>query len=101
MEALDLSSYDIVVSSSSAWAHGVLVDPGAVHVCYCHNPFRYAWNARTTALRGRDPATRTALALILKRCRQWDWIAAQRVDRYVANSQMTQARIGRYFGREA
>ena len=44
IESLDLRGYDVVVSSSSAWAHGVLVDPGAVHVCYCHNPFRYAWN---------------------------------------------------------
>jgi hypothetical protein len=86
METLDLGGYDVVISSSSAWAHGVLVDPGAVHVCYCHNPFRYAWNARDAALRGRDPLTRAALAVILNRWRQWDWIAAQRVDRYVANS---------------
>ena len=46
----DLRGYDIVVSSSSAWAHGVIVDEGATHVCYCHNPFRYAWNARDETL---------------------------------------------------
>ena len=101
MEALDLSSYDVVISSSSAWAHGVLVDPEAVHVCYCHNPFRYAWNARDATLAKRDPATRAALAVILKRWRQWDFIAAQRVDRYVANSETTRRRINRYFNREA
>jgi glycosyltransferase involved in cell wall biosynthesis len=101
MEAIDLSAYDVVISSSSAWAHGVLVHPEAVHVCYCHNPFRYAWNARDTTLARRDPLTRTALALILKRWRHWDWIAAQRVDTYVANSETTRRRIHRYFSRDA
>ena len=101
MEALDLSSYDVVVSSSSAWAHGVLVDPGAVHVCYCHNPFRYAWNAREQTLAGRNLLTRAALGVILKRWRMWDFVAAQRVDRYVANSETTRRRIHRYFHRDA
>ena len=101
MEALDLSEYDVVISSSSAWAHGVLVDPEAVHVCYCHNPFRYAWNARDSTLVRRDPVTRAALAVILKRWRQWDFIAAQRVDGYIANSEMTKRRIARYFSRDA
>ena len=101
MEALDLSGYDLVVSSSSAWAHGVIVDEGAVHVCYCHNPFRYAWNARETALAGRGPLGRAALSAVLSRWRQWDWIAAQRVDRYIANSYTTQRRVSRYFNRDA
>ena len=54
IESLDLRGYDVVVSSSSAWAHGVLVDPGAVHVCYCHNPFRYAWSEREATLAARN-----------------------------------------------
>ena len=82
------------VSSSSAWAHGVLVDPGAVHVCYCHNPFRYAWTEREATLEARHPVARPALRVLLNRWRQWDWIAAQRVDRYVANSHVTAARCG-------
>lgn len=101
MEAMDLSGYDVVVSSSSAWAHGVLVDPDAVHVSYCHNPFRYAWNAREQTLSGRDPVTRAALGVVLKRWRMWDFVAAQRVDRYVANSETTRKRILRYFDRES
>jgi glycosyltransferase involved in cell wall biosynthesis len=101
MEALDLSGYDVVVSSSSAWAHGVIVDPEAVHVCYCHNPFRYAWNARDQTLAGRDPLSRAALGVILKRWRMWDFIAAQRVDRYVSNSETTRRRIQRYFDRDS
>jgi glycosyltransferase involved in cell wall biosynthesis len=99
IESFDLRSYDVVISSSSAWAHGVLVDPGAVHVCYCHNPFRYAWTEREATLRARNALVRPALRLLLNRWRQWDWIAAQRVDRYVANSRVTAARIERYFGR--
>ena len=101
IESLDLRGYDIVISSSSAWAHGVLVDPGAVHVCYCHNPFRYAWNEREATLSARSFLTRGPLRALLSRWRQWDWIAAQRVDTYVANSAITAARIRRYFGRES
>jgi glycosyltransferase involved in cell wall biosynthesis len=101
IESFDLRGYDTVISSSSAWAHGVLVDPGAVHVCYCHNPFRYAWTEREATLRARNALTRPALRVLLNRWRQWDWIAAQRVDRYVANSRLTAARVRRYFGRDA
>jgi glycosyltransferase involved in cell wall biosynthesis len=101
MEALDLSGYDLVLSSSSAWAHGVLPSEDAVHVCYCHNPFRYAWNAREATLRAHGPVVRAALGAVLQRWRQWDWIAAQRVDRYVANSETTRRRIARYFTRDA
>jgi glycosyltransferase involved in cell wall biosynthesis len=101
IESLDLRGYDIVISSSSAWAHGVLVDPGAVHVCYCHNPFRYAWSEREATLGARPAPLRVPLRVLLSRWRQWDWIAAQRVDRYVANSSITAARVQRYFGRRA
>lgn len=102
IESFDLTGYDLVVSSSSAWAHGVLCEEGSVHVSYCHNPFRYAWNDRwRTLARRRDPITREALRYAMHRWREWDWIAAQRTDRYVANSRTTQARIQAYFGRES
>jgi glycosyltransferase involved in cell wall biosynthesis len=102
IESFDLSAYDLVVSSSSAWAHAVLCDEHSVHVSYCHNPFRYAWNDRQRTLaRRRDPITRAFLRQAFRRWRQWDWIAAQRTDRYVANSRTTQARIHAYFGRES
>jgi glycosyltransferase involved in cell wall biosynthesis len=101
VESFDLRGYDTVISSSSAWAHGVLVDPGAVHVCYCHNPFRYAWTEREATLQARGPFVRPALRLLLSQWRQWDWIAAQRVDRYVANSRTTAERVRRYLGRES
>ena len=101
VESLDLRSYDVVISSSSAWAHGVLVEPGAVHVCYCHSAFRYAWTEREATLNARHPLVRPPLRLVLDRWRRWDWIAAQRVDRYVANSSTTAARVKRYFGRDS
>jgi len=102
IESFDFSGYDLVLSSSSAWAHAVLVDEGTTHVCYCHNPFRYAWNDRTQTLaRQRNPITRAILRAAFHRWRQWDWIAAQRTDRYIANSRTTQGRIRTYFGREA
>jgi glycosyltransferase involved in cell wall biosynthesis len=101
IEALDLRGYDVVLSSSSAWAHGVIPEEDAVHVCYCHNPFRYAWNEREATLAARAPLTRAALGVVFQRWRQWDWIAAQRVDTYVANSHTTERRIARYFNRES
>ena len=102
IESFDLSQYDLVVSSSSAWAHAVLCDEHTVHVSYCHNPFRYAWNDREQTLaRSRNVLLRAFLRGAFRRWRQWDWIAAQRTDRYVANSLTTQARIRAYFGREA
>jgi glycosyltransferase involved in cell wall biosynthesis len=102
VESLDLSGYELVVSSSSAWAHAVLCDERALHVSYCYNPFRYAWNGRDQALaRWRNPIAREVLRGAFRRWRQWDWIAAQRTDRYIAISKTTQARIRAYFGRES
>jgi glycosyltransferase involved in cell wall biosynthesis len=102
IESFDLSGYDLVISSSSAWAHAVICDEGTVHVSYCHNPFRYVWNDRDRTLAARrDPLSRAALRALFRRWRQWDWIAAQRVDRYLTNSRTTQTRIKSYFGRDA
>jgi len=102
IESFDLSGYELVISSSSAWAHAVLCGERTTHLSYCHNPFRYAWNDRQRTLaRRRDPITRELMRRTLTRWRQWDWIAAQRPDRYVANSRTTQARIRSYFGRES
>jgi glycosyltransferase involved in cell wall biosynthesis len=102
IESFDLSGYDLVISSSSAWAHAVICDEQTVHVSYCHNPFRYAWNERHRTLAERsDPVSRAFLRGLFRRWREWDWIAAQRVDRYVTNSRTTQARILSYFGRDS
>ena len=101
IESLDLRGYDLVISSSSAWAHGVVPDPGAVHVSYCYNPFRYAWEERDVTVAARAWPLRAPLRMVLDRWREWDRSAAQRVDRYVACSNLTASRIRRSFGREA
>ena len=101
IESLDLSGYDLVVSSSSAWAHAVRCAEHAVHVCYCHNPFRYVWNEREQTLARRGRVTRVALRSLFAWWRQWDWIAAQKTDRYIANAELARERIREYFGREA
>lgn len=102
IESFDLRGYDLVISSSSAWAHAVICEERTVHVCYCHNPFRYAWNERRRALDETfDPFSRVLLGALFRRWRMWDWVAAQRVDRYLTNSRTTQARIRTYFGRES
>jgi glycosyltransferase involved in cell wall biosynthesis len=102
IESFDLSGYDLVVSSSSAWAHAVICEEETVHVCYCHNPFRYAWNERHRTLAERsDPFSRAVLRGLFRRWREWDWIAAQRVDRYITNSRTTQGRIRSYLGRDS
>jgi glycosyltransferase involved in cell wall biosynthesis len=102
IESFDMSGYDLVVSSSSAWAHAVLCPEQTIHVSYCHNPFRYAWNERDPTLaQRRNPVTRAFLRDFFTRWRKWDRSAAQRTDRYIANSVITQARIAEYYKREA
>jgi glycosyltransferase involved in cell wall biosynthesis len=102
IESFDLSGYDLVVSSSSAWAHGVMCDGHTLHVSYCHNPFRYAWNDREQTLaRCHNPLMRRFLRVTFYRWRRWDRMAAQHTDRYVANSHTTKARIRSFFGRDA
>lgn len=95
---LDLGTADIVVSSSSAFAHGVRVPEGAVHVCYCYTPFRYAWHERRTALAEVPAPVRPVLGAALSAIRRWDVRAAARVDRYVAISRISQERIRDAYG---
>jgi len=90
---------EVVLSSSSAFAHGLTVPAGAVHVCYCHAPFRYAWYEHERALAEVPRALRALLRAQLRWMRGWDLRASRRVDSYLANSRLTQERIARYYGR--
>jgi glycosyltransferase involved in cell wall biosynthesis len=91
----------VVVSSSSGFAHGVRVPESALHVCYCHTPFRYAWHERERALAEVRAPLRPVLSRQLDRIRAWDLRAAARVDHYLANSELTRARIADAYGRDA
>lgn len=98
---LPVGGHDVVVSSSSAFAHGVHTREDAVHVCYCHAPFRYAWHEREIALAEIPPALRVPARVVFAGIRRWDRRASQRVTEYVANSEFTRARIFEFYGREA
>jgi glycosyltransferase involved in cell wall biosynthesis len=101
VERLPVRDHRLVVSSSSAFAHGVRPGPEAVHVCYCHTPFRYAWHEHDAALAEVSRPMRPLLSRVLGRIRRWDLEAAGRVSHYIANSRMVQDRIARLYGREA
>jgi len=102
IESLDLSAYDLVISSSSAWAKGAVVRPDAVHVCYCHTPMRFAWDYDRYVARERfGRLTRLALPPLIGRLRAWDERTASRPDVIVANSTAIAARVARCWGRDA
>ncbi|MFO1413403.1 MAG: glycosyltransferase [Burkholderiales bacterium] len=104
IESLDLSAYDLVLSSSHAVAKGVRTHPHQLHVCYCHTPMRYAWDMRAQYLGQRGLATGlrgAAVNRVLDRLRDWDRAASARVTHFIANSAFVQARIARCYGREA
>jgi len=100
-ERLPVQSYETIVTSSSAFAHGLRPGPGALHVCYCHSPFRYAWFEQERAAAETPPAARPLMRAILRRNRAWDLEAAGRVSRYVANGRITQDRIMEIYGVES
>ena len=101
IERLKLPASDVVLSSSSAFAHGVHAPEGAVHICYCYTPFRYAWYEEDRALGETSPLLRPLLRLELGRMRRWDLAASRRVDAYIAISALSRERIKRYYGRDA
>jgi glycosyltransferase involved in cell wall biosynthesis len=101
VQRLALAPCDVVLSSSSAFAHGVRKPAGAIHICYCHTPFRYVWYEQQRALSEVAAPARPLLRAELARIRRWDLQASRGVDVYVANSQLTRERIGRYYGRDA
>jgi glycosyltransferase involved in cell wall biosynthesis len=98
---LPLDDHDLVVSSSSAFAHGARAAPGAPHVCYCHSPFRYAWHERGRTLADVPAPMRPALRVALAHHRAFDRRAARRLTGVIANSRITQERIRAFWGREA
>jgi glycosyltransferase involved in cell wall biosynthesis len=101
LEQLDLSSYDLIISSESGPAKGVIPPPSAVHLCYCHSPMRYIWNMFHEYRQRSGFITRLAMPFIAHYLRIWDVTSAARVDQYVANSHNVAARIRRYYGRDS
>ncbi len=101
-ESFDLSAFDLVISSSSAYAKGVIPRPGATHVCYCHTPMRFAWRTRDYVEREAIKGLQSILLpFALTYVRLWDVTTCNRVDTFVANSHAVASRIARYYAREA
>lgn len=101
LEQLDLREYDLVISSESGPAKGVITRPETLHLCYCHAPMRYAWSMYFDYLRNANPIVRLAMPWLLHWLRLWDWQAAARVDFFIANSHCIARQITKYYRRPA
>jgi glycosyltransferase involved in cell wall biosynthesis len=100
-ETLPIGDFELVISSSSAFAHGVRPNASATHIAYCHTPFRYAWHELEPTISRTPPLLRPAARRLLGRSRRWDVAASERVTHYIANSRLTQQRIQDYYHRDA
>ena len=103
---LDLSEYDIIISTASAEAKAVRKRPGAVHICYCHTPTRYYWShyeefKKEFNFGFLSPVIRPFIPFFVKRMRQLDLESVKGVDYFIANSTVTQQRIKKYYGRSS
>lgn len=103
VEQFDLSRFDLVISSSSSVAKGVLTGTRTLHICYCHTPMRYAWDFYHEYLNGPDvgPLKRKLIPWVMTYIRMWDRQSADRVDHFIANSANVAGRIRKHYRREA
>ena len=100
-ESLDLRGFDLVLSSDSGPVKGVRLDPGAVHVCYCHSPMRYLYDGYEAYRAQMGGITRAVFTGTAGYVRRWDRAAAARVTHFIANSAYVSDRIARCYGRES
>jgi len=101
LEELDLRGFDLVISSESGPAKGVITPPNCLHICYCHSPMRYLWNMYHGYKAEAGALTRLLMVPLCHYLRQWDQLSSGRVDHFLANSTAVQARINKYYRRQA
>ncbi|MBU0577868.1 glycosyltransferase [Patescibacteria group bacterium] len=103
VEMMDLSDYDIVLSSCHSVSKGVITKPDALHISYCHTPMRYAWESWDfeTRLKKFPRILHKSIRKQIKVIREWDYCAAQRVDQYIANSSHIGNQIKKYYKRNS
>ncbi|QDL98018.1 glycosyltransferase family 4 protein [Rhodopseudomonas palustris] len=101
LEHLDLNGYDLIISSESGPAKGIVAPPNALHVCYCHTPMRYIWNMYHDYRNGAGRITKLLMPPLAHYLRMWDVSTATRVDSFIANSATVAERIRRYYRRES
>jgi len=97
----NLQDYDLVISSESGPAKGVVPNPNAYHICYCHSPMRYLWDMYHEYFRHSNPFVRLFMKHLIPSLRLWDAASANLVDRFITNSNYVAKRIRRYYNREA
>ena len=102
-EQFDFNDYDVVLSSSSSCAKGIITSPDTVHICYCHSPMRYAWEFYNEYMERENLGKLKKLLIkyIMNYIRIWDRTSADRVDYYIANSKNVAKRIYKHYGIEA
>ncbi|EST12656.1 glycosyltransferase family 4 protein [Sporolactobacillus laevolacticus] len=104
IEQLDLSAYDIIISSSHAVAKGIITGPDQLHISYIHSPIRYAWDLQHQYLResGLSKGLKSCLVrYMLHKIRMWDYRTANGVDYFIANSKFISKRIWKVYRRES
>jgi glycosyltransferase involved in cell wall biosynthesis len=99
LEQLDLREYDLVISSESGPAKGVIAPPNAVHICYCHTPMRYLWNMYHEYHNSSHLLIRICMPVLAHYLRNWDQNSALRVDKFITNSRNVAERVQRYYRR--
>ncbi len=101
LEQLDLTGYDLVISSESGPAKNVITHPDALHICYCHSPMRYVWDMYPLYLADAGWLTRLLMRPLMHYMRLTDSVSASRVDHFIANSKFIARRIDKCYRRQA
>lgn len=101
LEELDLRNFDLVFSSESGPAKGVVLGPGTTHICYCHSPMRYVWDMYHDYLAKASLPVRLLMRPMCHYLRIWDTSSSVRVDQYIANSRYVAERIRKFYGRSS
>jgi glycosyltransferase involved in cell wall biosynthesis len=103
VEFFDLRNFDLVLSDASAFAKGVITSSNTLHICYCHTPTRYLWSDTHQYIQelNYNKYFKKVIALMLRKIRIWDRVAADRVDVFIANSKFVAKRIKKYYRRDS
>jgi glycosyltransferase involved in cell wall biosynthesis len=101
LNEFNLQKYDLIISSEAGPVKGVVPNPDAYHICYCHSPMRYLWDMYHEYFRGAGFVTRFFMKILIPGLRLWDVNSAALVDRFITNSHYVAKRIKRYYHRDA
>lgn len=100
-ENMNLNEYDVILSSSTCCAKGIIPRPDAIHICYCNTPMRYAWEKREDYTKNMGKLKKKLIGILTHYMRIWDVASSSRVDYFIANSTAVQERIKKYYRRDS